>query len=106
MPGRILAVHQAKFPMPGVTVIVLEVTSALMWIYKMTIFIHYGMDLHHSVHGGDCQKSCGGTISSLCWWTSSCGNSARCWTGKKVLCGYPWCRIGDPFIKYVSSLLQ
>ena len=35
--------------MPGVTVIVLEVTSAVMWIYKMTIFIHYGMDLHHSV---------------------------------------------------------
>ena len=56
--------------------------------------------------GGDCQKSCGGTSSSLCWWTSSCGNSAKCWTGRKVLCGYPWRRIRNPFINYVSSLLQ
>ena len=35
--------------MPGVTAIVLDITSVVIWTYKTTIFIHYGMDLHHSV---------------------------------------------------------
>ena len=58
-----------------------------------------------------CTASCDscGSDPSLCWWQSRCGNSARCWTGNKYLCGVRlrtrkklW-----PFLdKTVSSLLQ
>ena len=44
-----MPVQGAKFPLPGVIAIVLDITSAVMRTYLMTIFIHYGMDQHHSV---------------------------------------------------------
>ena len=56
-----------------------------------------------------CTASCRGCGNEplSCWWQSSCGNGAPCWTGNKYLCGIRRRNNFWPFLdKTVSSLLQ